>query len=132
MEALWLKAQGLPHAEICRLVQVKRNTLVSYLRQYEQGGIEGLKQLKFRGQPSLLLAHQTRIEAEIRAHPPGTVKEASARITALTGIRRSPTQVRWFLKHPLGMKRLKTGVLPAKADPAQQDAFKKNSRTRAR
>ena len=35
--------------------------------------------------------------------------------------RRSPTQVRKFLKK-LGMKRLKVGHIPAKADPqAQQD-----------
>ena len=52
MEVLWLKAHGLSHQEICRLAGVNGNTLVSYLHQYEQEGIEGLKQLNFCGQPS--------------------------------------------------------------------------------
>ena len=40
----------------------------------------------------------------------------------LTGIRRSPTQVRQFFK-TLGLKRLKVGHIPAKANPAQQRVF---------
>lgn len=95
------------------------------------GGIERLKQLNFCGQPSALRPHQSRIEAHLQAHPPATIKEACAQIAALTGIRRSPTQVSLFLKARCGMKRLKTGVLPAKADPLQQEAFKKNPRTQA-
>ena len=40
----------------------------------------------------------------------------------MTGLRRSPTQVSRFLKG-LGVKRLKVGHLPAKADPQQQKDF---------
>jgi transposase len=40
----------------------------------------------------------------------------------LTDIRRSPTQVREFLGS-LGMKRLRVGHIPAKADPEQQAEF---------
>ena len=43
-------------------------------------------------------------------------------LETLTGIRRSPTQVRLFLKQ-LGLKRLKVGVLPAKADPEEQEEY---------
>lgn len=131
MEVLWLKSQGVAHQDICRLARVNGNTLVSYLHQYEQGGIERLKRVSFRGQPSKLRVHQHSIEAHLRAHPPATINEACARIAELTGIRRSPTQVRLFLKHHCGMKRLKTGVLPAKVDPVAQEAFKKNTRTHA-
>ena len=37
-------------------------------------------------------------------------------LETLTGIRRSPTQVRLFLT-PLGLHRRKVGFLPAKGDP---------------
>jgi transposase len=132
MEVLWLKSHGLSHQEICRLAGVNGNTLVSYLHQYEQGGIEGLKPLNFCGQPSRLRPHQAAIEAHLRMHPPATIKEACAQIADLTGIRRSPTQVSFFLKKHCGMKRLKTGVLPAKVDPLKQEEFKKNPGTQAR
>lgn len=39
-----------------------------------------------------------------------------------TGIERSPTQVRQFLRH-LGLTRQKVGMIPAKADPDQQAQF---------
>lgn len=48
------------------------------------------------------------------------------KIEELTGIKRSPTQVRVFLKK-IGMKCRKVGVMPSKADPEIQDAFKKKS-----
>ena len=43
MEALWLKSHGLSHKEICRLTGISLNTLRNYLRAYQQGGIEALK-----------------------------------------------------------------------------------------
>lgn len=53
MEALYLKSQGLAHQEICRLVRISRPTLVAYLKQYEEGGIEQLKKTGIAAQ----LAH---------------------------------------------------------------------------
>jgi transposase len=41
-------------------------------------------------------------------------------------MRRSPTQVGEFLTHKLGMKRLKVGQIPAKADPEEQKTFLEN------
>ena len=56
-------------------------------------------------------------------HPPATVAEAGAKITALTGIERKPTQVRQFLKR-LGMAPRKVAAIPAKADVQAQQEFK--------
>ncbi len=54
------------------------------------------------------------------------MKEAADRIEKLTQVRRSPDQVRRDLTK-LGVKRLKTGQVPAKADPqAQTEFLKKN------
>lgn len=125
MEALWLKSQGLAHQEVARLAGVSGNTLRSYLRQYAEGGIAALKELHFRQPKSELAAHQATIVAYFREHPPASINEAIDGIRELTGLSRSPTQVRTFLKAKCGMRRLKTGTLPAKGDPDVQEAFKK-------
>lgn len=98
MEVLWLKSQGLPHAQIAQLAGVSENTMREYLRLYEEGGIEKLKEVHFYRPDSELSAHFTSLEAYFRAHPPASVKEAQSEIEALTGIKRSETQVREFLK----------------------------------
>jgi hypothetical protein len=43
MEAVYLKSQGIAHQEICRLCRISEPTLVAYLKQYQEGGIERLK-----------------------------------------------------------------------------------------
>jgi len=47
---------------------------------------------------SELNQHITSLEAYVREHPPATIKEAQSKIKDLTGIERSETQVREFLK----------------------------------
>ena len=47
MEALWLKSQGVAHREISRLTGISSTTLTSYLRAYQEGGIEALKTVRF-------------------------------------------------------------------------------------
>lgn len=56
------------------------------------------------------------------------MKEAAYRIEEMTGIKRSSQRARIFLKK-LGMKYRKTGTIPAKADPIEQEDFKKNAGT---
>ena len=43
MEAVYLKSQSLTHHVICQLVRISENTLRTYLRQFQEGGIERLK-----------------------------------------------------------------------------------------
>ena len=47
MEALLLKSEGLPHSQMTRILGVSENTLRQYLRQYRDGGIERLKEIRF-------------------------------------------------------------------------------------
>jgi transposase len=123
MEAVWLKSQGLPHHEICRLADLSPHTLCDYLRDYQSGGIEKLKETNFYQPTSDLEEHRDTLEDYFRQHPPATIKEAAAKIKDLTGIERKETQVRAFLKS-LGMKCRKVGMLPAQADPDEQAVFK--------
>lgn len=126
MEVLWLKSQGESHQRIARLSGVHVNTVTAYVQEYADGGIEKLKEVRFHQPQSDLMEHQTTLEAEFRKTPPATIVQAAARIEELTGIKRSPSQVGVFLKK-LGLKSRKVGVVPSKADPDAQEAFKKKS-----
>ena len=98
MEALWLKSHGLPHGQIAQLVNITENTLRDYFQLYLEGGVERLKEGAIQGPERALQEHYPSLEAYFRAHPPATIKEAQGKIEALTGIKRSETQVREFLK----------------------------------
>jgi transposase len=122
MEAVYLKSQGLPHQDICRLARISENTLRSYLRQYQEGGVERLKRTDWDGPTGELSDHRQRIEEHFRKNPPRSTAQAAADIERLTGVRRGLTQVRKFLKG-MGLKFRKLGMIPAKADAAEQRKF---------
>jgi len=124
MEALYLRRQGVAHGDILRLCSISKASFHRYLHAYVTGGIESLKHLQPQRPRSALHRHRAPVEAEVRRHPPATVAEAAARIEALTGIARRPTQVRQFL-NVWGMKPRKVGMIPAKADVEAQAAFQK-------
>ena len=127
MESVYLKSQGLEHQEIRRLCRIaSKTTLTTYLKQYQEGGIEGLKQLNYQGQANELLGHAPTLEEEFKVRPPRSTTQAQATIEKLTGVRRSPTQVRAFMKR-LGLRCRKVGYVPGKATTpekqAEQEAF---------
>lgn len=102
-EVVYLKALGFSHKEIGRITRLSQPTVRSYLEMYRDGELEKLKELNFYTPTSELDAHREEIEAEFEARPPATANEAAERIEKLTGICRSPTQVREFLER-MGMK----------------------------
>jgi len=129
-EVAYLKALEFSHQDIGRLVGISQPTLRNYLKMYKSGGIEKLKELHFYRPVSKLEAHREKLKAEFTDSPPKTINEARKRIEKLTGILRSPTQVRQFVKK-LGLKRLKVGQVPAKADPEKQKIFSKKNLSHA-
>jgi transposase len=98
MEVLWLKSHGLPHAQIAALGNISETTMREYFQVYQEGGVEGLKQVHFYRPESELVQHANSLEEYFRLNPPASIKEAQSEIESLTGIRRSETQVREFLK----------------------------------
>ena len=113
MEVLYLKSRGLSHKEIRRLCRISKGTLVTYLNQYQDSGIDGLKQLNYKGQFSKLNDHSESLEAYFRANQPRSIAEAQDVIEQKTGLKRSPTQIRAFLNR-LGLKCRKVGSIPGK------------------
>ena len=97
MDVLWLKSYGLPHKQIAQLADVGDNTVTEYLRMYQEGGIERLKELNFYKPQSELVQHTSSLEKYFKDNPFASIKEAASKIEKLTGIKRSETQVRKFL-----------------------------------
>ncbi len=125
MEGVLLKAKGFLVRDICEVVGCCPNTLRSWLRDFQAGGVEGLKRWDSGGTTCELDEHTDAICDHLVEHPPHTIAEARDAIAELTGVRRSTTQVGQYLRR-IGFKRLKAGSLPAKADPDKQAEFKKS------
>jgi len=123
MEALWLKSLDLPHRLICQICCISGNTLREYLRDYQQGGIARLKEVRCYRPAGALAPFQKSVEETFQKQPPRSVKEAAARIAVLSGVRRGLTQVRHWLDR-WGLRYRKVGMIPAKANPQAQAQFR--------
>jgi transposase len=125
MEVLYLKSQGIKHKDICSLCKISKTTLTKYIKQYQSGGVEELKRLDYQGQPSKLNQHSDVLREYFEKHPASSVAEASDAIERLTGIKRSPTQIRELMKR-MGLRCLKVGYVPGKSvEPGKVEAVKK-------
>lgn len=102
MQALLLKAEGLPHVEIGERLDICPTTLRKYFDLFlsgtETGRVEALKEVNYKGKPNRLMEKKDEIIRHLEENPPTTQKEAQAKIKELTGIQRSLPQVREFLK----------------------------------
>ncbi len=123
MEVLYFKSLGCSHKDIIKIARISEPTLVSYLKDYQKGGIEQLKVLTFNKPESELKKHKDLLNDYFTENPPKTLLEASAKITELTGIIRSKEQVRQFLLTKLNFRCRRVGVIPSKANPAVQEKF---------
>jgi len=93
---------------------------------YQQGGFDALCQFNYGTNESALENHACGILQSFTERPPMSSCEAKSRIEELTGISRSPSQVRAFMKrHKL--RYLKTGHIPAKADTEKQQEWVKST-----
>lgn len=126
MEALYLKAMGHKHKDIAKSLCLSETTVRSYIVDYAKGGIEALNLFSPHEPKSELRHHTTTLKAEFEKNPPSTSKEAVQRIYELTGIKRSPTQVREFLKKT-GLSILKRGKPQQKRTPPSKKSFLKRS-----
>jgi len=98
MDAIRLKAHGMLHKEIAEIIGITENTLRDYFELYEQGGLEKLKEIHYYQPESELKEHIVSLERYFRDHPPATIKQAQHEVEVITGVVRSETQIREFLK----------------------------------
>ena len=98
MHALFLHHLGENAERIAVLLDRHPKTIRVCLQAYRDGGLAAVYQYEKHKHESDLESHGALIEAEWANFPPHSSKEAGARIEKLTGIKRSPTQIRAFLK----------------------------------
>lgn len=117
MEVLWLKSQGLTHAQIAELADVSPRSVQRYLDEFEHGGLDRIRSLNWQGKACELDQHQQSLEDYFLENPPRTAREAQRDIERLTGIRRGLSQVRAFLKKKLAWAGARSGPSHARATP---------------
>ena len=98
MDASRLKAHGMLHKEIAEIIGIAENTLRDDFELYRQGGLEKLKEIHYSQPASELKQHIVSLESHFREHPPAMIKQAQHEVEVITGVRRSETQIREFLK----------------------------------
>ena len=126
IHAVYFKTFGMTNKEIEKLTGLNREIIGDWLRIYLAGGFEALCQFNYGTNKSALENHAESILSSFTERPPMNANEAKARIESLTGISRSPTQVRSFMKRH-GFRYIKTGHIPAKADTEKQQQWVKDT-----
>ena len=120
LHAVYLKGvTSCSNAMIGLIAGLHPNVVARWLKTYEKQGLAALKTNNYGKGKSKLDAYSQSILADFEATPPHTSAEATQRIFEQTGIRRSPQQVRAFMKRH-GLRYRKCGHVPAKADPDRQ------------
>jgi len=125
IHAVCIKATtSLSNAMVGNIVGFKEHAVSKWIWAYQKEGIEVLFQSNYGTNVSELENHSQSLLQSFTAQPPKSTREAKSRIEKLTGIRRSPSQVREFMKRH-GLRYIKTGHIPAKADTEKQQQWVK-------
>ncbi len=107
---------------ISYMAGLHRHSVDYWVKVYQTEGFESLCKVHYGTNKSELENHAESIIHSFAIQPPMYAREAKSRIEDLTGISRSPTQVRTFMKRH-GLRYIKMGHIPAKADIEQQQQW---------
>ena len=122
LHTIFLKYLGcFEHQQIAMILSLHPDSVTNYLRWYESGGLALLKQVGY-GTNTSDLDSVPKLKEELEKHPPKTIKEARHLIAEFCGVERSLNRVHRYLIRS-GMRRLKTGHVPSKADPDKQQQW---------
>ena len=110
---------GQSNSFIGELVDLDRNAVSRCIHAYNNNGFDALCQYNYGTNQSELEQFSSTILDSFLTKPPMSSGEAAVRIEEMTGIKRSPAQVRCFMKRN-GLRYRKTGHIPAKADSEKQ------------
>ena len=127
LNAIYLMSStDLNDCQIAEVVGCHRNILSSWRDKCLNQGLPSLYVNHYRKPESELEQHSELIFTHFEQNPIQSVNQAVAVIEELTGIKRSPTQVRQFLlRH--GYKWRKMGQIPGKANVQEQKYWLKNT-----
>jgi len=120
--SILLMKENIDNKTISKVAGVSERQIRNYGKTYESQGSAVLTNDTRYRPASELAAYKDLILEDLTARPVATAAEASERIQTLTGIKRSPTQIRHFMRQ-IGLKPLKVAGIPAKANPTVQAEF---------
>jgi transposase len=116
----------LTQDEIAHCVGCHRNNLRNWRDQCITEGLPSLYTNNYRKPKSILDDHSDTILSHFDSHPIQSINQAVAVIEDLTGIKRSPTQVREFLlRHDYRWRKM--GQIPGKANVEEQKNWLENT-----
>jgi transposase len=123
LHSIYIKAvSGLSNEKVCSLTGAHRNSLREWIQIYEQNGFDALLQVSYGTNISLLENEAAGIKELFMKQPPRSITEAGLKIKELTGIERSHTRLREFMKRHK-FQFLKTGHVPAKVNTTEQKSW---------
>lgn len=108
---LWLTKKFNIARLIAEVAGVSERQVFNIVKIYNNSGLKGIMDIEHNKQESKLMGFVDLICHELNEKSPSSIKEAKGIIYQLTGLKRSLTQVRKFLKK-LGMKYLKPFLIP--------------------
>jgi transposase len=111
LNILWFTTQCDTASQIAVFVGASNRQVFKIIEMYKTLGLPQVMEIHHNKPISKLDGFSDLIKGEFEAQPPSSIREARVRIKQLTGIKRSVTQIRVFLKG-LGMKLLKPGLIP--------------------
>jgi len=127
IHAVYMKATvKASNSTIGLLSGLNRQSVSHWIHIYQTDGFDSLCQFNYGTNTSELANHSMSILQSFTERPPMSACEAKSRIEELTGISRSPTQVRNFMRRQ-GLRFIKTGHIPAKADAEKQKEWVKTT-----
>lgn len=119
LHCIYLKSLNiLPHQLIANIVDICCDSVTNYIRLYQSEGLQGLITTAY-GTNQSELDKVEGLESMLNSSNPATINQAKSLIEQFCDLSRSPTQIRSYFNR-IGMKRLKTGQIPAKADSKKQ------------
>ena len=115
MLVLWLLHNGVTRQKAAEIAGVGRATVQRFVAAFRDGGLDGLRRWEPNRPGSEMAAFRDLFLESFEKQPARTVADAGERIFQLTGLRRSPSQIRKFVKEPgLKYQRVRMVSVPPK------------------
>jgi len=120
---------GFSYTQIATILLLDEVTLRRYVQKFQEQGIDGILEYRYRGgQSRLNIMQQKAIKTYFTEETPQTAKEAVAYIEKTYGMRYSTIGITKLL-HRLGFVYKKPKVIPGKVNQSKQEAFLKQYKT---
>lgn len=111
MHAIYLLSEGYNRQACAHILNCRANTVTSYIRLYNEGGLEQLRTLYYNKPQSELAKHEDAIKKDLKELKPSSISEIRQYLLEKYGIDRSLERIRVFIRR-IGLKYRKVGTLP--------------------